>query len=152
MRFGDHFRGLMAISICQSLRFQIDCELIEFAGEAERRLVISQALTPGKHTIVFDFKYDGPGLGKGGTGVMSVDGKEVSRKTIPHTVPSLFTIDEFFDVGVDTRTSVDDKDYQPPFRFTGKLDKLTINLEPRRMADVDRQKAAEMVAKAHDDQ
>jgi arylsulfatase len=110
-----------------------------------------QALTPGKHTIVFDFKYDGPGLGKGGTGVMSVDGKEVSRKAIPHTVPSLFTIDEFFDVGIDTRTGVDDKDYQPPFRFTGKLDKLTINLEPRQLADVDRQKAAEMVAKAHDD-
>jgi len=31
---------------------------------------------------------------------------------------------------VDTRTSVDDNDYQPPFRFTGKLDKLTINLIP----------------------
>ena len=26
------------------------------------------ALTSGKHTIVFDFKYDGPGFGKGGTG------------------------------------------------------------------------------------
>jgi arylsulfatase len=45
-------------------------------------------------------------------------------------VPALFTIDESFDVGVDTRTSVDDKDYQPPFRFTGKLNKLTIKLEP----------------------
>jgi arylsulfatase len=89
-----------------------------------------QALAPGKHTIVFDFKYDGPGLAKSGTGVMSVDGKEVARKTIPHTVPGLMTIDETFDVGVDTRTSVDDRDYQPPFRFTGKLDRLTINLEP----------------------
>ena len=47
----------------------------------------SQALTPGKHTIVFDFKYDGPGMAKGGTGVLSVDGKEVAKKTIPHTVP-----------------------------------------------------------------
>ncbi len=85
-----------------------------------------QALTPGKHTIVFDFKYDGPGMAKGGTGVLSVDGKEVAKKTIPHTIPALMTIDESFDVGVDTRTGVDDKDYQPPFRFTGKLDKLTI--------------------------
>jgi arylsulfatase len=89
-----------------------------------------QALAPGKHTILFDFKYDGPGMAKGGTGVLSVDGKEVARRTIPHTVPALFTIDETFDVGVDTRTGVDDKDYQPPFRFTGKLDKLTIKLEP----------------------
>ena len=95
----------------------------------------SQALTPGKHTIVFDFKYDGPGMAKGGTGVLSVDGKEVAKKTIPHTVPGRFTIDETFDVGVDTRTGVDDNDYQPPFRFNGKLDKLTIKLEPMKAAE-----------------
>jgi arylsulfatase len=111
-----------------------------------------KALTPGKHTIVFDFKYDGPGMAKGGTGVLSVDGKEVARKTVPHTVPALFTIDESFDVGVDTRTSIDEKDYQLPFRFTGKLDKLTIKLEPRQLSQAERQKAAEMVAKAHDEQ
>ena len=52
------------------------------------------ALAAGKHTIVFDFKYDGPGLAKGGTGVLSVDGKEVAKKTIPHTIPALLTIDE----------------------------------------------------------
>src|SRR5262245_881604 len=98
----------------------------------------AQALTPGKHTVVFDFKYDGPGQAKGGTGVLSVDGKEVARKTIPHTVPALFTIDESFDVGVDTRTSVDDKDYQPPFRFTGKLSKLMIELGPTQLASDDK--------------
>ena len=79
---------------------------------------------------MFDFKYDGPGFGKGGTGVLSVDGKEVASKTIPHTIPFLETIDETFDVGVDTRTGVDDNDYQPPFRFTGKIDKLTVKLVP----------------------
>ena len=88
------------------------------------------ALAPGKHTIVFDFKYDGPGFGKGGTGVLKVDGKEVATSKIPHTIPFLMTIDETFDVGVDTRTPVDDKDYQVPFRFTGKLDKLTFKLGP----------------------
>jgi arylsulfatase len=92
------------------------------------------ALTAGKHAILFDFQYDGPGLAKGGTGVLSVDGKEVARKTIPHTIPALMTIDETFDVGVDTRTGVDDKDYQSPFRFTGTLDKLTITLVPPKMA------------------
>ena len=111
----------------------------------------ADALAAGKHTIVFDFKYDGPGLAKGGTGVLSVDGKEVAKKTIPHTIPAMLTLDESFDVGVDTRTSVDDKDYQPPFRFTGKLDKLTIKLGPSQLADADRQKAAEMIATAHDD-
>ncbi len=87
-----------------------------------------EALTPGKHTVTFDFKYDGPGFAKGGTGVLSVDAKEVDSKQIPFTIPSIMTIDETFDVGVDTRTGVDDKDYQPPFRFTGKIDKLTIKL------------------------
>jgi len=91
------------------------------------------ALTPGKHTVMFDFKYDGPGMAKGGTGVLSVDGNEVDNKKIPHTCPALMTIDETFDVGVDTRTGVDDKDYQTPFRFTGKLDRLTIKLEPPKM-------------------
>jgi len=110
-----------------------------------------QALTSGKHTIVFDFKYDGPGMAKGGTGVLSVDGKEVSSKTVPHTVPALFTIDESFDVGVDTRTGVDDKDYKPPFRFTGKLDKLTIKVGPAQLTDADHQEAAQMIATAHDE-
>jgi arylsulfatase A-like enzyme len=109
-----------------------------------------QALTPGKHTILFDFKYDGPGMAKGGTGVLSVDGKEVANKKIPHTVPALMTIDESFDVGVDTRTGVDDKDYQPPFRFTGKLDKLTIKLGPNQMMAEDQKAKAETIARAND--
>ena len=90
----------------------------------------SGRIAPGKHTIAFDFKYDGPGFGKGGTGVLSVDGKDVASKTIPYTIPFVVTIDESFDVGVDTRSGVDDNDYQPPFRFTGKVDKLTIKLVP----------------------
>jgi arylsulfatase len=109
-----------------------------------------QALTPGKHTVLFDFKYDGPGMGKGGTGVLSVDGKEVARKAIPHTVPALFTIDESFDVGVDTRTGVEDKDYKPPFRFTGKLDKLTIKLGPNQMMAADQKAKAEAIARVND--
>ena len=88
-----------------------------------------EALTPGKHTIVFDFKYDGPGFGKGGTGVLSVDSKQVDTKKMEHTIPFLVSFDESFDVGVDTRYGVDDNDYQVPFRFTGKLDKLTIKLD-----------------------
>jgi arylsulfatase len=109
-----------------------------------------QALTAGKHTILFDFKYDGPGMGKGGTGVLSVDGKEVARKAVPHTVPALMTIDESFDVGVDTRTGVDDKDYKPPFRFTGKLDKLTIKLGPSQMMASDQKAKAEAIARVND--
>jgi arylsulfatase len=104
-----------------------DVERTRFEGPA--------ALTPGKHTIVFDFKYDGPGFGKGGSGVLSVDGQVVDSKTIPHTIPFVETIYETFDVGVDTRTGVDDNDYQPPFRFTGTIDKLTIKLVPMKATE-----------------
>jgi hypothetical protein len=89
-------------------------------------------LGAGKHTIVFDFKSDGPGFGKGGTGVLSVDGKEVARNTLEHTTPIMFPEDETFDVGQDTRTGVAllEYRYDTPFKFTGKIDKLTFKLEP----------------------
>ena len=89
-------------------------------------------LSGGKHTIVFDFKSEGPGLGKGGTGVLYVDGTEVDRKSMTHTIPVTFPEDESFDVGQDTRTGVAMLEYRydPPFKFTGKINKLTFKLEP----------------------
>jgi arylsulfatase len=93
-------------------------------------------LTTGKHTIVVNFKPDEPGLGKGGTGILSVDGKEVARNTLEHTTPITFPEDETFDVGEDTRTGVAlvEYRYDTPFRFTGKIDKLTFKLEPEQEA------------------
>jgi hypothetical protein len=109
-----------------------------------------QALTPGKHTIEFDFTYDGPGIGKGGTGVLKVDGKEAASHKIPHTIPFLTVGDETFDVGADTRTPVDDKDYQVPFRFNGKIDKLTFKLGPIQLTEEDQVKLRKAVAAAKD--
>ncbi len=111
--------------------------------------VLGRALEAGRHTIVFDFKYDGPGPGKGGTGVLTVDGKELARQTIPHTIPILMSIDESFDVGIDTRTGVDDS-YELPFRFTGKIDKLTFKLGPSQMAAADQNAMQERLARAAD--
>jgi arylsulfatase len=110
---------------------------------------LGSPLQPGEHTIVFDFKYDGPGPGKGGTGVLTVDGKEFARKTIPHTIPLLMSIDETFDVGIDTRTAVDDS-YNVPFRFTGTINKLTFNLGPEQLTPADKKTAAELLSRAHD--
>ena len=93
-------------------------------------------LGAGKHTIVFEFKSVGPGLGKGGTGVLYVDGKEVARNTMENTTPITFPEDETFDIGQDTRTGVAmiEYRYDPPFKFTGKIDKLTFKLEPEPIA------------------
>ncbi len=109
-----------------------------------------QALAQGKHTIVFDFTYDGPGIAKGGTGVLKVDGKDVATKKIPRTVPFLLPADETFDVGVDTRTGVNDKDYQVPFAFTGKIDKVTFKLGREQLEAADRKHKEEAIAKASD--
>jgi arylsulfatase A-like enzyme len=111
--------------------------------------LFGRALKPGQHTIVFDFKYDGPGPGKGGTGVLSVDGKELATKTIKHTIPLLMSIDETFDVGLDTRTGVDNT-YELPFKFTGKIDKLTFELGPSQLSEVEEKVAAHAMATAHD--
>jgi hypothetical protein len=84
----------------------------------------ADALTPGRHVLEFDFKYDGlgfgtlafnnvSGIGRGGTGVLKVDGKEVARQTMEHTIPLIMQWDENFDIGADTGTAVSD-DYQVP--------------------------------------
>lgn len=43
-----------------------------------------------------------------------------------------------FDVGIDTGTPVDDADYQVPFRFTGKIHKLTMRLGPEQLTPAER--------------
>jgi hypothetical protein len=107
-------------------------------------------LSAGKHTIVFDFKYDGPGIAKSGTGVLSVDGKPARTLTIPKTVPFILPPCETFDVGVDLRSGVNDLDYQVPFRFNGTIDKVTFNLGPSQLADADQKKVDQAAAKAKD--
>jgi len=109
-----------------------------FLGLERFRWAAPAALTPGKHSVVFDFTYDGPGLGKGGTGVLRVDGADADTKKIPHTIAFLLPVGETFDVGVDTRTGVNDADYQVPFRFTGTIDKLTVRPGPEQFTEEDR--------------
>ena len=101
-----------------------------------------EALPPGKRTLEFDWKYDGPGLGKGGTGSLKVDGKVVDSHPMPRSLPISLMWDETFNVGLDTGTPVDDQDYQVPFRFTGKLNKLTVKLGPNEMSPADKETVA----------
>jgi arylsulfatase len=107
-----------------------------------------EALTPGKHTLEFDFRYDGlgdgtlafnnmSGIGRSGTGVLKVDGKEVARQKMERTLPLILQWDESFDIGSDTGTPVEDKDYQVPFKFTGKLNKLTLKLDRPQLTEAD---------------
>jgi hypothetical protein len=100
----------------------IDLERVKWQGK--------DALQPGKHVLEFNWKYDGPGLGKGGTGTLKVDGAMVDNHAMPKSLPIALMWSETFNVGIDTGTSVDDADYQVPFPFSGKIDKLTVKLGP----------------------
>jgi arylsulfatase A-like enzyme len=84
-------------------------------------------LSPGNHTVVLDFTYDGGGLGKPGTAKLLVDGQQVAEGRIERTIPFRISADETLDIGEDTGTPVSE-DYQVPFRFTGDLKKLAIQL------------------------
>jgi arylsulfatase len=118
----------------------IDLERIKWAGTEE--------LSPGKHIIEFDFKYDGlgagtlafndfSGLGRPGTGTLKVDGKEVQTIEMKNTLPITLQWDESFDIGEDTLTGVNDEDYSPPFKLTAKLDKLTIKVDRPQLTQED---------------
>jgi arylsulfatase len=114
----------------------------------------ADVLSPGKHTLEFAFTYEGLGLGtlafnstsgigRGGTGVLKVDGKVVATQQMEHTIPLILQWDESFDVGADTGTPVDDQDYQVPFNFTGKLEKLTIAIERPKLSAADEKRLTE---------
>ncbi len=117
------------------------------------------ALAPGKHTIVYGFKYDGlgeatlaynnlSGVGRGGTGTLTVDGKVVSTEKLERSLPLVLPLDQTFNIGSAGSSPVDDHDYQVPFAFTGKIDKVTIALDPPTLTpdDIKKLEAADRAA------
>ncbi|WP_143744445.1 arylsulfatase [Mesorhizobium prunaredense] len=117
------------------------------------------ALTPGKHTLEFDFKYDGlgaatlafndfSGIGKGGTGELKVDGNVVATQKMPGTVPLILAWDENMDIGSDTGTPVDDASYSVPFAFTGTIDSLKLVIDRPQLSDADKGRLEEAMKKA----
>ena len=107
--------------------------------ERERTNLVSNIPVPvGKSTVTMEFAYDGGGLGKGGEAVIGINGKEVGRARIAHTVPGRFGIDTF-GVGSDTGSPVSNT-YPPPFPFTGTIERVDIELGPRNLSVEDENK------------
>ena len=117
---------------------------------AQYQWVGQEALTPGKHSIVFEYTYDGPGIAKGGSGVLKVDGKVVATGKQANSISFLQVADETFDVGIDLRSGVNDKDYKVPFAFNGKIDKLTVTLGAPQLTAADQQRVEAAVARQND--
>lgn len=111
-------------------------------------------IPPGRHTVEFDFKYDGLGLatlafnnfsgiGRSGTGVLKVDGKVVAEQKMERTLPLILQWDEALDIGSDTLTGVNDEDYQPPFAFNGKIGKITLTIDRPKLTPEDEKRLQE---------
>ena len=95
-----------------------------YLGQVSYSIASSQALKPGKHTIVYDFKYDGGGRAKGGIGTILIDGAKAGEGRIEKTQGNIFSVDDLADVGTDEGTKV--ANYGPSAKFNGKLGKVTI--------------------------
>jgi arylsulfatase A-like enzyme len=95
-----------------------------YLGLEKYDITSPQALGPGRHKVVFDFKYDGGGLGKGGTGTLSVDGTKVREGRLAKTQPGMFSVDDLADVGTDDGTPV--TDYGAAAHFNGRVEKVTV--------------------------
>jgi len=89
----------------------------------------STALPTGKVNLQMDFKYDGGGVGKGGTVTLSVNGMKAGEGRVEKTIPARYGMDTF-DIGMDLNAPVvRDGSYKPPYKFTGTIDNVKFDLK-----------------------
>jgi len=98
-------------------------------GRARYRIAGADPLPPGPVTLRYDFTYDGGGRGKGGLGVLFVNGRKVGEGRIERTIPNVFSPDEGATVGVDDETAVTDDYRERANRFTGTLRKIVVEVK-----------------------
>jgi len=96
-----------------------------YLGLESTQIISTETLKPGNYKLVYDFKYDGGGMGKGGVGTIFVNDKKVVEKRIEKTQPGIFSVDDLADIGVDDGTHV--ADYGSSSKFKGKIEYVTID-------------------------
>jgi len=95
-----------------------------YLGLESTQILSSETLKPGNYKLVYDFKYDGGGMGKGGVGTIYVNDKKVAEKRLEKTQPGIFSVDDLADVGTDDGTHV--ADYGASAKFRGTINYVTI--------------------------
>ncbi len=95
-----------------------------YLGMETTSIIADQPLKPGNYKLVYDFKYDGGGMGKGGVGTIMVNDKKVVEKRIEKTQPGIFSVDDLADIGTDDGTHV--ADYGKSAKFNGKIEYVTV--------------------------
>lgn len=89
----------------------------------------TKAIPAGKHTLKYDFAYDGGGLGKGGTCSIYLNGEKVGEGRIDNTNGNMFSLDEGADVGFDEGTNVSSNYGVHGNDFSGKIHFVTIDIQ-----------------------
>jgi arylsulfatase len=102
--------------------------LHNYLGLERYRVVSTEDVPTGSVTVIFDFKYDGGGMGKGGVITLLADGKTIGVGRVEKTAGTKYSLYEGQDIGEDSGSPVDSS-YTPPFPFTGKLHKVTVELK-----------------------
>lgn len=100
-----------------------------FLGQKIFKVASTTAVAHGAAKISYEFTYDGGGPGKGGKGVLSINGKKVAEGRIEQTQAAIFSADEGVDVGEDGETAVSSDYKQGDNKFTGKIYKVTVDLK-----------------------
>ena len=101
-----------------------------YLGLDRSNVSATKALTAGHHVVKYDFTIDEAKAGAGGTAVLSVDGEQVAEGKIPKTQPYLMSLDEGINVGADHETPVSEDYKEGDNKFTGKIQKVTIENLP----------------------
>ena len=100
-----------------------------FLSRSIARVRGAAPLPPGPATLRGEFRYDGGGLGKGGTLTLFVNDRKAGEARMEQTVGITLGLGGSLDVGADTGSGVDDA-YEPPFEFGGKIKQVTVDLQP----------------------
>jgi arylsulfatase A-like enzyme len=99
-----------------------------FLGMERFTVAAKEPVAPGKAKIRFEFVYDGGGLGKGGIAKIYVNDDKVAEGRIDRTQGHFFSADETADVGKDDATPVSDDYKERDNSFTGKIQKVLVEL------------------------
>jgi arylsulfatase A-like enzyme len=95
-----------------------------YLGMESTQIIAAETLKPGNYKLIYDFTYDGGGMGKGGVGTISINGEKVAEKRIEKTQPGIFSVDDLADIGTDDGTHV--ADYGSSAKFNGKINYVTV--------------------------
>ncbi|MDP3008077.1 MAG: arylsulfatase [Methylococcales bacterium] len=101
-----------------------------YLGLERSNIAATKAMTAGHHVIKYEFTMNEAKAGSGGTTTLSVDGEKVAEGKIPKTQPYIFSADEGINVGADHETPVSEDYKEGDNKFTGKIQKVTIENLP----------------------